>query len=191
MADEQETQEIVEAEPQQEQETQGNWRQSPGAIAMAKQISELQKKLERKEKADADAIAQRERQELESKGEYETILRSKDAELENLRKEFESKMVSKELDLELTKAGFSNKLLLKGAKAGYDGSVDIPDYVAGLLADESVKALLSPQEPPVPSSKFHKPAGKSSAKTLEERIEEGDTEAQKEYLGTLLGVAFK
>ena len=156
---------------------------------MRKQIAELQKKLESRDRASEEAAAKRERKKLEDREQYDVLMKQKEDEIATLRSEFESQMTAKELDIALVQAGFSNSLLLQGAKAGYDGSVPIPDYVEALLADESVQAIISPAEQTAaPSPKFSKPSPKSSTKSLDERLAEGDKDAQMQKLAELTGL---
>lgn len=183
-------------EPKQEQVEQTetetkeyDWREEPGAKAMRKQIADLQRQVESAAQASKEAAEKRERKKLEDREQYDTIVRELEEKMAAQATDFEARMTAKDLDIELTRNGFTNPLLLQGAKAGYDGSVPIADYVAALVADESVQALLSPAEATRnPDPKFSKPSSKSATKTLDERLADGDPDAQMQKLAELTGL---
>lgn len=171
------------------EETKYNWREEPGARAMMKKISDLEARLESQASAEAEAKKAAEQKELEAAGEYKTIMAKKDAEIENMKTTHAQQIQMLQLDVALTEAGITNKLLRKGAKADYDGG-DIGEYVNGLVASDEVQALLSAGKANE-ASKFARPGSKSNVKTLDERVADGDPDAQREKLGSLLGINFR
>ena len=168
-----------------------DWRDEPGAKAMGKKIADLEKKLAQAAQASQEAAEKRERKKLEDREQYDAIVKDLENKMASLQSDYESKMVAKDLDIALTRAGFTNPLLLQGAKAGYDGTSSIDDYVEGLLADEATQALLTPTKEGAPAAKFTKPSSQSSTKSLDERLKDGDVEAQKQKLTELTGINFK
>ena len=173
------------------EEKKYDYREEPGFKAMTKKVADLEKKLAAAAQASQEAAEKRERKKLEDREHYDAIVKDLENKMASLQSDYEAKIVAKDLDIALTRAGFTNPLLLKGAKAGYDGTASIEEYVEGLLADEATQALLAPAKEGAPAARFTKPSSQSSTKSLDERLKDGDPEAQKQKLAELTGINFK
>lgn len=157
-------------------------RNSAPFLALKKQVTEARDALAARDQADRDAKAQAEAKELEAKGEYTTLLERKDAEHATVIAAKDKLILNTELKSQLVGAGMTDLLTLTGATHGFDGKLDeITAYVEQLKVD-SAHHFLPPAEgqggKPPP---YHGPPGaRSNTKSLQERLDAGDSDAQRQ-----------
>jgi len=121
-----------------------NIRETPAFRAVTKQVEEERKAREAlqaqlNEILDKEKKAQEaaERKALEEKGEYQTLLAKKEAELKAITDAHARAMVESKLNVRLLSEGAKNETFILGAIAGFRGDADkIDEYVAELKAKE-------------------------------------------------------
>lgn len=149
---------------------------------------ELRDRLAAIEKSQSDAAAEKERKDLEAKQDYETIIAKRDAELEKIRADHQAELLRRDLGAELMKAGARNEVFINGAIASFKGSADdIAQYVAD-LKEPNADFFGDPKPVGQKGTGTGTPATRSNAKSLDERLADGDQEAQNEALRQMLGM---
>jgi hypothetical protein len=149
------------------------------------------RELEDIKKAQDEAKAEKEQKELEAKGQYEAIVKKRDEELERLRANHAAEMLKRDLGDKLRDAGANNSVFIRGALAAFSGDADaIAEYVEGLKTDASNAAFFGQAKPAGQAGTTHgAPGARSNAKSLEERIADGDKEAINLKLKEMMGLS--
>jgi hypothetical protein len=156
------------------------------------QLSELREQLDSRRAADEKAAGEAERRALEAKGEYETILKQREAELAAVQAKHTRDMLEMNLSLALSRAGASNAHFVRGVVAAYDGDADgIAEHVAQIKASDEHAAWFGVDNTlptGLPSTGTAPPAAKGGQKSLEDRLAEGDHDAQNEVMAQYFGL---
>jgi hypothetical protein len=141
------------------------------------------------EKSQSDAAAEKERKELEAKQDYETILARREAELERVRSDHQAELLRRDLGAALMQEGARNKVFINGAIASFTGTADdIAQYVAD-LKEPNADFFGDPKPVGQKPTGTGTPATRSNAKSLEERIADGDKEAINLKLKEMMGLS--
>lgn len=118
-------------------------REHPAFRAVTKQVEEerqaraalqaqLDEILDKEKKAQEEA----ERKSLEEKGQYDQIIKQKEAEIAAMKEAQKAQMLASSLQIALLAEGVTNDLFIKGAVASYTGDEKgIAEFVAGLKSD--------------------------------------------------------
>jgi hypothetical protein len=148
----------------------------------------LNERLTAIEQSQAEAKEAEERKQLEAKGEYETIVEQLKAQNEATVKAHQAELLRRDLGAELIKAGARNEVFINGAIASFKGSADdIAQYVAD-LKEPNADFFGDPKPVGQKGTGTGTPATRSNAKSLDERLADGDQEAQNEALRQMLGM---
>lgn len=116
------------------------------------------------------------RKELEAKGQYETIIQQRDAQIAELTAKHAAQMTRMQLTSELTRNGLVNQLALDGAVASYSGDAEgIGEYVQILMKEHS-SLFQAPGMPPADNpAQGSRSSGGSSTRwdQVKQKIENG------------------
>lgn len=153
-------------------------------LSVAKHNKELSDRLDAIENAQTKAKEEDERKALEAKGEYETVLKQRDAEIERIKQEYAVEDLKRNISDALRDAGANNPVFIKGAVSEFTGTAEeIADFVKGLKENELNTAFFGEVKPAGQKALAHGAAGsRSNSKTLEERVADGDLDAMNEML---------
>ncbi len=134
----------TDATPQPSEAPAPSFKDDPKYQAMSKQLAEYQRA--ETERADADALAEREAAEkkLRDEGKFDELATNHASELAAMKSLHEKTLLEMSLKTELIKTGFSNDMFVNGAISAFSGANDeIAAYVETLKGDEANKAFLA------------------------------------------------
>lgn len=151
-------------------------RSTPAFKGVLKQLEASTSELAQLKADLADKAATREKEELEKRGQYDTLTKQLQHELQALKETHARDIVQRDLTTALVKAGATNDHFINGCVAGYsEDQGDVATYVKGLVGDETNGVFFGQSMPtgqPAPS--HGAPAGASTSNSLEDRLASTD-----------------